>query len=117
LCCIAGGLKSESVSSGSYFSVGIGWLNMLSIEFEPSLSECIETLAKKEYEATLRACLLLPESTVELQEKMKLLQLFLESANFSLLRAACEKQLVQGKGVRVILNLAEGEPVTQLIVE
>ena len=90
---------------------------MLPIEFEPSLSECIETLAKREYEAVLRACLSLPEGKVELQEKIKILQIFLESANFSLLRAACEKQLVQGKGVRVILNLADGEPVTHLIVE
>jgi len=115
--CIAGGLKSESVSSGSYFSVGIGWLNMLSIEFKPSLAACIETLAKREYEESLRNCLLLPESKEELQEKIKLLQLFLESANFSRLRAECEERLSEGKCVRVSLNLVDGEPVTKLIVE
>ena len=105
------------MSSGSYFSAGIGWLNMLPIEFKPSLAACIETLAKREYEESLRNCLLLPESQEELQEKVKLLQLFLESANFSQLRAECEKCLSKGRGVRVTLNLVEGEPVTQLIVE
>jgi len=30
------------------------WLNMLPIEFHPSLSECIETLAKRAYEKSLR---------------------------------------------------------------
>ena len=90
---------------------------MLPIEFKPSLAECIETLAKREYEESLRACLVSPENSDELQEKIKLLRLFLESANFSQLRAGCEKQLSKGRGVRVTLNLVDGEPVTQLIVE
>ena len=90
---------------------------MLPIEFKPSLSECIETLAKREYEEGLRAYLVSPENSEELQEKMKLLRLFLESADFSRLRAECEKRLSKGRGVRVTLNLVDGEPVTQLIVE
>jgi len=90
---------------------------MLPIEFKPSLSECIETLAKREYEENLRDCLSSPESSEELQEKIKLLQLFLESANFSQLRVECEKQLSKGRGVRVTLNLVDGEPETKLIME
>jgi len=32
------GLKIDSVLSGSYFNAWSGWLNMLPIEFEPSLA-------------------------------------------------------------------------------
>ena len=87
------------------------------IEFKPSLSECIETLAKREYEESLRACLVSPENSDELQEKIKLLRLFLESANFSQLRAECEKWLSASKGIRVILNLVDENPETKLIVK
>ena len=55
---------------------------MLPIEFEPSFSECIETLAKKEYEESLRNYLESPENNEELQEKMRHPRLFLESTDF-----------------------------------
>ena len=63
---------------------------MLPIEFKPSLSERIETLAKRAYEESLRNCLAPAEDSKELQEKVKLRWLFLESADFSQLQAECE---------------------------
>ena len=90
---------------------------MLPIEFKPGLSECIETLAKREYEESLRDYLQLPENNEELQEKIELLRLFLESTDFRQLRAECEKWLSKGKSTRLILKLVNGVPETKLIVK
>ena len=87
---------------------------MLPIEFKPSLSECIETLAKREYEESLRDCLAPTEDSKELQEKIKLPRLFLESADFRQLRAVCERWLSEGKGVKLILRLVNGKPRSQI---
>ncbi len=90
---------------------------MMPIEFKPSLSECIETLAKREYEESLRNYLESPENNEELQEKIKLLRLFLESTDFSKLRAECEGWLSEGRSIKVILKLVKGKPEIKLIVE
>ena len=90
---------------------------MLPIEFKPGLSEYIETLAKREYEESLRDYLQLPENNEELQEKIELLRLFLESTDFRQLRTECEKRLSEGTSARLILRLVNGEPETKLIVK
>lgn len=90
---------------------------MLPIEFRPGLDECIETLAKREYEESLRACLASPENSDELQEKIKLLRLFLESADFSQLRAEYERWLSEGKAIKVILSLVDERPEVRLMLE
>ena len=89
---------------------------MRSIEFKPSLNECIETLAKREYRESLQKLLGSTENSRELQEKAELLSLFLESADFSRLRAESEKWLSAGKNVKFILTLENGNSVAQLIV-
>jgi len=115
--CVIEGLEIDSVPSGSYCNAWSGWLNMLPIEFKPSLAECIETLAKREYEESLRNYLESPENNEELQEKIRLLRLFLESTDFRQLRAECEKRLSKGKSAGLILRLVNGEPEIKLIVE
>ena len=90
---------------------------MMSIEFKPSLSECIETLAKREYRESLRSCLASTKISKELQEKVELLRLFLESADFSKLRADCERWLLESRGVKFILSLVCGKPEIKIIVE
>ena len=87
------------------------------IEFKPSLSECIETLAKRVYEESLRNCLESTEISKELQGRIKLLRLFLESADFSQLRAECERWLSKGRGVKLILSLMNGKPQIKMVVE
>ena len=89
---------------------------MRPIEFKPSLSECIQALAKREYRQGLQMCLASTENSQELQEKVELLRLFVESADFTKLRAESEKQLSVGKSVKFILTLENGKAVTQLIV-
>ena len=90
---------------------------MRSIEFKPSLAECIETLAKREYRGSLQSLLASTENSQELQEKVELLGAFLESADFGKLRAESEKWLSEGRNVKFILTLENGKPVTRLVVE
>ena len=46
----------------------------------------------------------------DLEEKLELLKLFLESTDFNKLRSEFEKHLVAGKKVKFILHLEEGKP-------
>ncbi len=54
--------------------------------------------------------LLKKSEELELVEKLELLRLFLESADFNKLRSEFEKHLVAGKKVKFILPLEEGKP-------
>jgi len=87
------------------------------IEFKPSLSECIETLAKREYRESLRSCMASTGNDKELQEKVELLRLFLEAADFGKIRALCDKWLSQGRRVKFIISLERGKPETKLLLE
>jgi hypothetical protein len=86
------------------------------MEFKPNLAECIETLAKKEYKASLRGLLASTENSRELQEIVELLRAFLESADFSKLRTESEKWLYEGRKVKFILTLESWKPVARLVV-
>ena len=57
------------------------------------------------------------ENSKELTEKLELLGLFLESADFTKLRAESEKWLLQGRSVKFILSLENGKPETKLVLE
>jgi len=74
----------------------------------PELEACVETQAKREYNQTLSELLKKGESK-DLEEKLELLRLFLESADFNKLRSESEKHLVAGKRVKFILHLEEGK--------
>ena len=69
----------------------------------------METKAKRQYNQILSELLKKGEEE-ELTEKLEMLRLFLESANFNKLRSESEKHLVEGKGVKFILYLEKGEP-------
>ena len=90
---------------------------MMPIEFRPTLSQCVETLAKREYRESLQGYMASTENSEALAEKIELLRLFLESADFSKLRAESEKWLSAGRGVKFILRLENGKPETKLILE
>jgi hypothetical protein len=70
---------------------------MVYIELKPSLSSCIETLSKQEYERTLN--LLIKKETVdeELGERLDVLRLFLESTDLGRLRSRYEGYSWRGK--------------------
>jgi len=87
------------------------------IELKPSLSSCIETLSKKEYERTLN---LLPKkgpANEEVGERLEVLRLFLKSTDFSRLRSQYEGHLMEGKKVTFLIYSEEGKAGYKLIVQ
>ena len=76
---------------------------MLKIELVPTLSQCVETVAKREYEGTLKRLLTGEEVNNELEEKAEILRLFLQTADFKKLRAESEMWLVEGKTVKFMI--------------
>jgi len=81
---------------------------MLKIELVPDLSNCIETVANKEYQKTIRRLLAAGEEGEEFQEKAEALRLFLETMDFKKLRSESERHLVEGKTVRFVVRMKVG---------
>jgi len=92
-------------------------MKMVPIELKPSLSSCIETLSKKEYERTLDFLLKKGSVDEELGERLEVLRLFLESADFGHLRSQYEGYLTEGKKVTFLIYPEEGKVSYKLIVE
>ena len=86
------------------------------IEVEPSLSSCIETLAKREYKQTLNHILRTEIEDEELSERLELLRLFLESTDFGVLRSQYETYLEEGKKVKFRIYSTKGKVHHKLIV-
>ena len=86
------------------------------IEVEPSLSSCIETLAKKEYKQTLNHILKTRTKDEELLERLEVLRLFLESTDFGILRSQYEKYLEEGKKVKFRIYSTKGKAHYKLVV-
>jgi len=92
-------------------------MKMVPIELKPNLSSCIETLSKKEYERTLN--LLLKKGPIDegLGERLEVLRLFLESADFGYLRSQYEGHLTEGRKVTFLIYPEERKVSYKLIVE
>jgi len=92
-------------------------MKIVPIELKPDLSCCIETPSKGEYERTLN--LLLKEGSVngELGERLEVLRLFLESADFGHLRSEYEGYLAEGKKVTFLIYPKERKVSYRWIVE
>lgn len=82
-------------------------MKMVSNEPKPTLSTCIETLSKKEYERTLNLLLKKGPVDEELGERLEVLRMFLESTDFAHLRRPYEGYLVEGKEVTFIIYCEE----------
>ena len=81
---------------------------MVRVELVPELSHCIETVAKNEYRETMAKLLAAGESDENLQQKLELLRIFLEAADFRRLRRESEKHLTEGSRVKFVVYLQEG---------
>jgi len=68
----------------------------------------VETKAKRLYNQITKELFNKAEEE-ELKEKLEILRLFLESADFNRLRSESEKNLVEGKNVKFLLCLENGE--------
>jgi len=83
---------------------------MLKIELVTGLNNCIETVAKREHAAVLRQLLRPGKGNKQLEEKLEILRLFLETADFTKLRSESERQLMAGRAVRFVVYLENGVP-------
>jgi len=83
---------------------------VLQIELVPDISNCVETVTRREYEETVRQLLAAEEGHEELLERIELLRLFLETIDFKKLRRESEKDLVEGKKVKFVVYLEGGTP-------
>lgn len=92
-------------------------MKMVCVELKPSLSSCIETLSKKEYERTLNLLLKKGPVDEELGERLEVLRSFLESADFGHLRSQYEGYITEGKEVTFLIYPEEGKVSYKLIIE
>ncbi len=92
-------------------------MNMKYIEIKPTLSNCIESLTKKEYEQTLNLLLKNEDIYEELGERLEVLRIFLESVDFAELRSQYEKYLMEGKKVTFFIYSQEGKVGYRMKVE
>jgi hypothetical protein len=83
---------------------------MIEIKLEPSLTHCVETVAKREYERVLSLLIKGEREDKQLEEKLELLRRFLESADFSRLRSRCDALLFDGKQIEFRLNSTTKTP-------
>jgi len=89
---------------------------MVCVELFPSLSHCIETVAKEEYWSSVNKFMAGEQEDKELQQRIELLQAFLESTDFKKLRSQSEKHLIQGKRVKFIICWRANKPSYELLV-
>ena len=87
------------------------------IELIPTLSRCIETVAKREYWKNVDESLRNRKANRKLEERIELLRSFLESADFGALRRRSEKHLVDGKRVKFTLSIKDGKQRCEMTVE
>ena len=81
---------------------------MLRVELIPDLSHCIETVAKREHTTVSKQLLASAQRNRELEEKLEVLKLFLETGDFEKLRAESERRLLEGKKVKFIVYRDRG---------
>ena len=82
---------------------------MVQIELLPDLSHCIETVAKKEHQKAVKR-LLEGTGNEDVEQTAELLRMFLDATDFRKLRMESERHLIQGKRVKFMIYLDEGEP-------
>jgi uncharacterized protein YerC len=89
---------------------------MLKIELVPDLEHCVETLARKKHAELTQILLENEVGDAEMEEKLEVVRLFLETADFRKLRAESEKHLAEGKIVRFTIYLEDGIAKYEMLV-
>jgi len=89
---------------------------MLKIEMVPDLAHCIETIARRKHAELAQRLLGSETGNTETEEKLEILRLFLETADFRKLRSESEKQLIDGRNVRFTVYLEDGVPKCEMHV-
>jgi hypothetical protein len=87
------------------------------IELVPTLELCIEGTARREYLKSADEYMQRGKKDRKLEEKIELLRMFLETADFRKLRAESERHLIESKKVTFILTSAKGKPQYEMKIE
>jgi len=86
------------------------------IVLTPTVSHCIETVAKREYWKNVNNSLKKRTDDKGLEGKIELLRSFLETADFGNLRTQSEKHIINGKQVTFILSIKDKKLCCQMTV-
>ena len=86
------------------------------IELRPTLSQCIETVAKREYWRAVDEYLKAKTGDQDLEERIELLKSFLETADFKALRSQSERYMAEEKGVVFTIFEKDGKPSHRMSV-
>jgi len=78
---------------------------MLKIELVPDLSHCIETVARRKHAELSHRLLGNEAGNAETEDKLEILRLFLETADFRKLRSESEKRFMEGRKVKFVVYL------------
>lgn len=81
---------------------------MLKVELIPNRTHCIETVARREHVAVSKQLLTPGQGNTELEEKLEILRLFLETTDFKQLRAESEKKFMEGRKVKFVVYQDNG---------
>jgi len=87
------------------------------IELMPTLSQCIETAAKREYWRNVDEYLKAKTGDKGLEERIELLKSFLETADFTALRSQSEQYIIEGKRVTFTVFVKDGKPCHRMSIE
>jgi len=89
---------------------------MEKIELFPSLSHCIETIAREEFWNSVNQYLEGGCQDRQLEDKINLLRAFLELADFKKLRSQSEQHLVQGQRIKFVISRQADEVTCEMVV-
>ncbi len=89
---------------------------MCSIELVPSLSHCIETVAKEAYWNLVNKYMRNEPEDKELTRQIELLKAFLEMIDFGRLRSESEMHLVEGRTVKFIIYWQGNKPSYDMVI-
>ena len=87
------------------------------IELRPTLSRCIETVAKKEYWRSVDVYLKAKTGDKGLEERIELLKSFLETEDFKALRSQSERYMPEGKRITFTAFIKDGKPCHRMRVD
>jgi translation initiation factor IF-3 len=89
----------------------------VSVELRPTLSQCIETVTKREYWRSVDEYLKAKTDDKELEERIQLLKLFLDTADFKALRSQSERYITEGKEITFTLFVKGGKVSHKMSIE
>lgn len=89
---------------------------MCSIELVPSLSHCIETVAKEAYWNMVNKYMRNEPEDKEVTRQIELLKAFLETMDFRRLRSESEMHLVEGRTVKFVVYWQDNKPSYDMVI-